>query len=99
MTLSQKFNLRNLPCFSFSIFSMNYLCLPAIGFTTLTLPLAKRFQMVKFNLVFFERFFQLFSYPLVSAAVSAGCKVKKLFKTTKRNILNFFLFSALSLLP
>ncbi len=63
MTLSQKFNLRNLPCFSFSIFSMNYLCLPAIGFTTLTLPLAKRFQMVKFNLVFFERFFQLFSYP------------------------------------
>jgi len=83
MTLSQKFNLRNLPCFSFSIFSMNYLCLPAIGFTTLTLPLAKRFQMVKFNLVFFERFFQLFSYPLVSAAFQRGAKLRSFLKLPK----------------
>ena len=53
MTLTQKFNLRNLPCFSFSIFSMNSCAFKAIGFTTFFLPLAKRPLMVKFNLVFF----------------------------------------------
>jgi len=78
MTLTQKLNLRNLPCFTFSNIFNELVAIAGYLFPTLLLPLAKCFPAGKFNLYFLICFvFLLSTLTLISGLpFQRGAKIR-----------------------
>ena len=85
MTLTQFFYLRNLPCFTFSQYFQWTLLSCDYVFPTLSLPLAKRFQMAKFNLFYQNYLFYSCPYfpGVIPVPFKRGAKLRSFFNLPK----------------